>query len=114
MYIKQSYVLSQAEEFDPQSFYIHFGFKTRSFAQDELKIAVESAYNETQDEQLKIFLYEEYIGNDFLALTDSTYLNIDWTDTIKDVISTNTQKRKLDYILSHEATKKRIITYRKR
>lgn len=59
--------MNQAEEFDPQSFYIHFGFKTRSFTQDELKVAVTSAYNEIQDEQLKSFLYEEYIRTDFLV-----------------------------------------------
>lgn len=38
-------------------------------------------------------------------LTESTHLDIYWTDTVKESISTNTQKRKLDYILSHEATK---------
>jgi hypothetical protein len=63
----KQYVLSQGEEFDPQSFYTQFGFKTRLFAEDELKIAVRAVYNETEDEQLKSYLFEEYIRNDFVV-----------------------------------------------
>lgn len=101
---KKAYILEQGKDFDTQSFYIHFGFKTRAFAENELKIAVMSVYVEVEDQELKDFLYEEYICNDFAMITESTHLDIYWADTVRDIVSANTTKRKFDYMLSQEAS----------
>lgn len=68
---KKNYVLSQGVDFDPQTFYIEYGFKTRQFAESELKKAVKQAYEETIDTKLKDFLLKEYISSDFKVLNFS-------------------------------------------
>ena len=37
-------------------------------------------------------------------ITESTHLDIYWADTVRDIISANTAKRKFDYMLSQEAS----------
>jgi cupin superfamily acireductone dioxygenase involved in methionine salvage len=65
---KKQYVIDQGEDFDPQSFYIEFGFKTRDFAEEELKRAVNAAYRETNDELVKSYLHGEFLHNDFQVI----------------------------------------------
>lgn len=66
MYLR-SYILNKGEEFDEQSFYIHFGFKTREFAENILKEAVKASFDETDNSDLKDFLYSKYIKSKFMV-----------------------------------------------
>lgn len=42
-----------------------FGFKTREFANHELKEAVHRAYEETDNEAIKKYFHDEFLRNDF-------------------------------------------------
>jgi hypothetical protein len=50
---------------DIKEFYMHFGFKTRENGEVKLKSAIEYVFETTEREDLKQYISEEYIEDDF-------------------------------------------------
>jgi hypothetical protein len=64
--VKEKFVLEKGLEFSPQDFYINFAYKSRDFAESQLKKAVYNVHDSLNDENpIKNFLYQEYIDDDF-------------------------------------------------
>jgi hypothetical protein len=61
------FILNNGQDIQVQEFYEFFGFKTRAFAEESFKKAVNSALENSEDIELKSFLKEEYIDSNFIV-----------------------------------------------
>jgi len=63
---KKHYIESQLADLNPQSFYIEFGFKTRGHGEQQFMQVVKRVYDETENDNFKQLLNNEFIENNFL------------------------------------------------
>ncbi|KAL9538672.1 hypothetical protein MBANPS3_010755 [Mucor bainieri] len=64
----QAFVLERLPDLDVNDYYVNFGFKTRKNAEAKFRNAIEFVHGNTKRKELKQYLQDTYIDDDFEVL----------------------------------------------